>query len=144
MTDYGAFVDAFNEYVRSLDGVLDDVSGELPEIAAVDSVVAERERILSRMRDACDRMAGQLQRAEGGDYGSFSARVGSSRWELKWEDGRASYLRVGGEGGVYLLSQYQPPAPADVRTYAADVRGFVAAFNDHVAEMSEGLSTVEL
>ncbi|WP_459193419.1 hypothetical protein [Halosimplex sp. J119] len=144
MTDYDAFVDAFNEYVRSLDGVLDDVSDELPEIASVDSVVEERERILSRMRDACDRMAQQLHRAEGGDYGTFSARVGSSRWELKWEEGRASYLRVGGEGGVYILSQYQPPSAYDLRAHADDFPGFVDAFNEHVAEISETLETVSL
>ncbi|WP_436925239.1 hypothetical protein [Halosimplex amylolyticum] len=144
LTDYDAFVESFNEYVRSLDGVLDDVSDELPEIASVDSVVQERERILSRMREACDRMAQQLQRAEGGDYGSFSARVDSSRWELKWEEGRASYLRVGGEGGVYILSQYQPPSAYDLRAHADDFPGFVDAFNEHVEEISETLDTVSL
>ena len=144
MGDYEAFVEAFNDYVRSLDGVLDDVSSELPELASVDPVVQERERILSRMREACDAMARQLQRAEGGEYGSFSARVNRSRWELKWEEGRASYLRVGGEGGVYILSQYQPPSAYDLRAHADDFPGFVAAFNDHVDEISEALDTVEL
>jgi len=144
MADYDAFVAAFNDYVRSLDGVLDDVAEDLPEIASVDSVVEQRERILSRMREACDAMAQQLNRVEGNDYGTFSARVGSSRWELKWEEGRASYLRVGGEGGVYVLSQYQPPAPKDLRAHVDDFPGFVDAFNDHVTEISESLDTVSL
>lgn len=144
MADYDAFVESFNEYVRSLDGVLDDAADDLPEIESVDSVVEARERILSRMREACDGMAQQLHRVEGNDYGTFSARVGSSRWELKWEEGRASYLRVGGEGGVYLLSQYQPPAPKDLRAHADDFSGFVDAFNEHVSEISESLDTVEL
>ncbi|WP_436929841.1 hypothetical protein [Halosimplex halobium] len=144
MADYDAFVESFNEYVRSLDGVLDDAADDLPEIESVDSVVEARERILSRMREACDGMAQQLNRVEGNDYGTFSARVGSSRWELKWEEGRASYLRVGGEGGVYLLSQYQPPAPKDLRAHADDFAGFVDAFNEHVSEISDSLDTVEL
>jgi len=144
MTDYDAFVESFNEYVRSLDGVLDDVSGELPEVASVDSVVEQREQVLSRMREACDQMAQQLRRAEGGDYGTFSARVRNSRWELKWEEGRTSYLRVGGEGGVYIISQYQPPSAYDLRAHADDFPGFVEAFNKHVAELSETLETVSL
>jgi hypothetical protein len=144
LADYDAFVASFNDYVRSLDGVLDDVASDPPEIASVDGVVAERERILSRMREACDQMAGQLRRAEGGDYGTFSARVDGSRWELKWEEGRTSYLRVGGEGGVYILSQYQPPSAYDLRAHADDFPGFVDAFNDHVAEISEALETVSL
>ncbi|ELZ28127.1 hypothetical protein C475_04960 [Halosimplex carlsbadense 2-9-1] len=144
MADYDAFVEAFNEYVRSLDGVLDDTADELPAIESVDSVVEARERILSRMRETCDLMAEQLNRVEGNDYGTFSARVGSSRWELKWEENRASYLRVGGEGGVYLLSQYQPPAPKDLRAHADGFSGFVDAFNEHVSEISESLDTVEL
>jgi hypothetical protein len=144
MTDYDAFVVSFNDYVRSLDGVLDEAADDLPEIESVDSVVEQRERILSRMREACNQMAQQLNRVEGNDYGTFSARVGSSRWELKWEEGRASYLRVGGEGGVYVLSQYQPPAPKDLRAHVDDFPGFVDAFNEHVEEISETLDTVSL
>ncbi|WP_415379634.1 hypothetical protein [Halosimplex sp. TS25] len=144
MVDYDAFVESFNEYVRSLDGVLDEAAGDLPEIESVDSVVEARERILSRMRETCNQMAQQLNRVEGNDYGSFSARIGSSRWELKWEEGRASYLRVGGEGGVYVLSQYQPPAPKDLRAHVDDFPAFVDAFNEHVAEISETLDTVSL
>ncbi len=33
LADYDAFVEGFNDYVASLDGVLDDVSTEFPEIA---------------------------------------------------------------------------------------------------------------
>jgi len=142
--DYEAFVAAFEDYVESLDGVLDDVGTEFPPVASVDDVVAERERVLSRMREATDAMARQLRRYEGGDYGSFSARVGGTRWELKWEDGRTSYLRVGGEGGVYLLTEYQPPSAKDLRAHAEDFAGFVEAFNDHVADESETLETVSL
>ena len=144
MADYGAFVAAFDEYVRSLDGVLDDVTLDLPEVASTDAVVAERDRIVGRIREVATRMAGELHRAEGTNYGTFRARVDGARWELKWEDGRPSYLRVGGEGGVYLLSQYQPPAPRDLRDRAEDVRGFVEAFNEHVREISAELETVSL
>ncbi len=144
MADYGAFVDAFNDHVASLDGVLDDVSVEFPEVASTESVVAERDRILGRLRDCANRMAGELHRVEGAGYGTFEARVDGNRWELKWEDGRAQYLRVGGEGGVYLLSQYEPPAPRDLRRYVGDAPGFVDEFNDHVEEISAELSTVSL
>jgi len=144
MTDYDAFVAAFNDHVRSLDGVLDDVSTDFPEITSTESVVAARQSILDDLRAVCDEMAGQLHRYAGDNYGSFSTRVNSSRWELKWEDGRASYLRVGGEGGIYLLSQYQPPSAHDLRAHVDDVPGFVEAFNDHVREISESLETVSL
>jgi len=144
MADYDAFVAAFNDHVHSLDGVLDDVATDFPAITSTESVVAARQSILDDLRAVCDEMAGQLHRYAGDNYGSFSTRVNSSRWELKWEDGRASYLRVGGEGGIYLLSQYQPPAAKDLRAHVDDVPDFIDAFNDHVTEISESLETVSL
>jgi hypothetical protein len=144
LADYDAFVAAFNDHVRSLAGVLDDAPADFPDIASVDDVVAERERVLSRMREACDAMAERLRRYEGGDYGSFAARVDGSRWELKWEDGRTSYLRVGGEGGIYLLSQYQPPSAHDLRAHADGFAGFVDAFNEEIADASDALDEVAL
>ncbi|MFC4447507.1 hypothetical protein [Halorussus aquaticus] len=144
LADYDAFVAAFNDYVRSLDGVLDDVATDFPEVSATDSVVAERERILGRVREVTDQMAHQLSRYEGGDYGTYGTRVAGNRWELKWENGEASYLRVGGEGGIYLLSQYQPPSAHDVRNLAEDVPAFVAAFNDYVDGLDASLDGVSL
>ncbi|NEU55677.1 hypothetical protein [Halorussus sp. MSC15.2] len=144
LADYDAFVAAFNDYVRSLDGVLDDVATDFSEVASTDSVVAERERILGRVREVADQMAHQLARYEGGDYGTYGTRVASNRWELKWENGEASYLRVGGEGGIYLLSQYQPPSAHDVRNLAEDVPAFVAAFNDYVDDLDASLDGVSL
>ncbi|ERJ06828.1 hypothetical protein HLRTI_001087 [Halorhabdus tiamatea SARL4B] len=159
MADYDAFVAAFNEHVCSLAGVLDDVGSDFPAVESVDALVAERERILGQMREATDAMARQLQRYEGGDYGTFATRVtdggdaagssrsrstSGSRWELKWEDGRTSYLRVGGEGGIYLLSQYQPPSARDLRAHAPDFPGFVAAFNEEIAAESDSLEDVSL
>ena len=144
MADYGAFVESFADHVRSLDGVLDEVETDFPEVESTEAIVAERERILSRIREAADRMAGELHRVEGSNYGTFDTRVGGSRWELKWEDGQAQYLRVGGEGGIYLLSQYEPPSPKDLRRHVEDVSAFVDAFNEHVREISSELSTVEL
>jgi hypothetical protein len=144
LDDYDAFVAGFNDHVRSKEGVLDDVPTEFPDVRSVDDAVAERERVCSRLRETCDAMAGQLHRCASDDYGTFTARVDGSRWELKWEEGRAQYLRVGGEGGVYLLSQYQPPAPRDLRANVGGFPGFVDAFNDHVREISEALETVEL
>lgn len=144
MADYGAFVEAYNAHVEGLDGVLDDVDVEFPEVATTEAIVADRDRLLARVREAATAMAGELHRYDGGNYGSYSARVDGTRWELKWEDGRPSYLRVGGEGGVYLLSQYGPPSAADVRRYAADVGGFVAAYNEHVEDLAADLSQVSL
>jgi len=144
LEDYDAFVAAFNDHVASLRGVLDDVAADFPAVASTESVVAERSRVLDRVREVADRMAHELSRYEGGDYGSFTTRVAGTRWELKWEDGSASYLRVGGEGGVYLLSQYQPPSAPDVRELAGDVPAFVEAFNDHVDDLDADLSGVSL
>lgn len=144
MEDYGAFVEAFRDHVRSLDGVLDGVETDFPAVESTEEIVAERDRILSRIRECADRMAGELHRVEGSNYGTFETRVDGSRWELKWEDGQAQYLRLGGEGGIYLLSQYEPPSPTDLRRYVEDVSGFVDAFNEHVREISTELSTVSL
>ena len=142
--DYGAFVAGFGDYVESHEGVLDDVGTDFPEVATTDGVVAERDRVLGRIRDVCDLIARQLQRYEGGDYGTFTQRVEGTRWELKWDRDGASYLRVGGSGGLYLLSQYEPPSAADIREYAPLFRGFVAAYNDHVETLESELATVEL
>jgi hypothetical protein len=144
MTDYEAFVQSFNRYVESLDGVLDDVATEFPEVSSTESVVAERGRILGRVRDVADQIARQLARYEGGEYGTFSTRAAGSRWELKWENATTSYLRVGGEGGIYLLSQYEQPSAHDVRSLAEDVPIFVEAFNDYVDDLEASLDGVSL
>ncbi|MFC4357646.1 hypothetical protein ACFO0N_06745 [Halobium salinum] len=142
MEDYDAFVAAYNEHVASLDGVLDGVDTDFPEAASTDEVVAQRDRVLDAVRDVCDQIADRLYRFEGGDYGTYTARVSGTRWELKWEDGRSSYLRVGGSGGVYLLSQYEAPAAADVRELAGDVPAFVDSFNEYVEELESDLDGV--
>lgn len=144
LADYEGFVAAFNDWVDSLDGTLDDVGSEFPAVATSDGVVAERDRILDRIEECCAVMAGELRRYEGTDYGSFSARVESTRWELKWDEGGASYLRAGGSSGVYLISQYGPPSAADVRAYAPKFSGFVDAYNEHIEELELDLEAVEL
>jgi hypothetical protein len=144
LAHYDAFVASYNRYVASLDGVLDDVSADFPAVESTDAVVSERDRILERVRDATDRMAHELSRYEGGDYGTFSTRVSGTRWELKWDRDGASYLRVGGEGGIYLLSQYEPPSARDVRELADEFAAFVEAFNVHVDELESDLSHVSL
>jgi hypothetical protein len=144
LEDYDAFVESFNRYVESLDGVLDDVAADFPRVASTETVVAERDRILGRVSEVADQMARELGRYEGDEYGTFATRVAGTRWELKWGDGGASYLRVGGQGGIYLLSQYEPPSAKDVRNLAADVPEFVAAFNDHVDDLEADLSHVSL
>ena len=144
LRDYEAFVAAYNDHVDSLSGVFDDVGTEFPRLEPIDGVVAERDRIVGRVREVCDSIARALHRFEGGDYGTFTARVDGTRWELKWNDEGASYLRVGGEGGIYLLSQYEPPAAPDIREHVPAFRGFVEAYNDHVAELEADLATVDL
>ena len=144
MDHYEAFAAAFAEHVDSLRGVLDGVPDTFPDVATTGEVAAERDRIVSRMRDAADRMAAELHRVEPTEYGSFGTTVAGTRWELKREADRASYVRAGGEGGVYLVSQYAPPSPGDVRTYAPEFRGFVEAFNDELAELGDALDGVEL
>ncbi|WP_089872191.1 hypothetical protein [Halogranum rubrum] len=144
MQDYEHFVASYNAYVASLDGVLDGVLDEFPDVTSTESVVAERDRLVATIRETSNEMAGQLHRYEGDSYGMFAKRVDGKRWELKWEDGLASYLRVGGESGIYLVSQYSPPSAQDVRTLADDFAAFVEAYNDHVEELDADLSTVSL
>ncbi|AZQ13932.1 MULTISPECIES: hypothetical protein [Halorubrum] len=142
--DYANFVAAWNEWVDSLSGVLDDVHVDFPEPASTDGLVAERDRVLDAIREAASVMAGEIYRYEGDDYGTFTARVDGDRWELKWEEGAVSYLRVGGSGGLYLLSQYEAPSAVDVREHADAVRGFIEAYNEFVAEVESDLAAVEL
>nr|WP_159763143.1 hypothetical protein [Halovenus carboxidivorans] len=144
LRDYDAFVSAFNEYVDSLDGVLDDVSTDFPPVHSTDEAVAERDRVLDRIRDVCDRIARELERYEGGEYGTFTTRVGGTRWELNWDRDGVSYLRVGGEDGIYLLSQYQPPSADDIRECAPDFPAFVRAYNDEVARLEADLEQIQL
>ena len=144
LADYDAFVDRFDGYVASLDGLLDDVPTEFPDPASAADITAERDRIVTRLREVCDRMAGELYRYEMDDYGTFTARVDGTRWELKREESRTSYLRVGGSGGTYLLSQYGPPSAESVREFASDAPDFVAAYNDHVAELELDLAQIDL
>ncbi len=144
MADYTAFVEAYNRYVASLDGVLDDVSTEFPDVASTESVASERDRIVARIRDVANGMAGELHRADGGSYGTYATRIDGKRWELKWEGDVASYLRVGGEGGTYVLSQYEPPSVSELVAVVDDVPDFVEAFNEHVTGLDEELATVSL
>ncbi|NHN43060.1 hypothetical protein G9C85_15695 [Halorubellus sp. JP-L1] len=144
LRDYPEFVDAFDAYVDSISGVLDDVSTAFPAVASTDGVVAERDRVLDAIRDVCDRMAAELRRYEGGDYGTFTARVDGTRWELKWDEDGAAYLRVNGSNGVYVLSQYSPPSAEDIREYAPRFSGFVDAYNDEVDALESDLATVDL
>jgi hypothetical protein len=144
MADYDAFVASYAAYVDSLSGILAGVPDEFPDVASTEAVAAERDRIAGAIRDCADEMAAQLHRAEGDEYGTWSTTVEGTRWELKRDGDRAGYLRVGGEDGVYLLSQYAPPSAADVRALAPDVAGFVAAFNDHVAALEADLAGVSL
>jgi hypothetical protein len=139
LADYEGFVDAWDAWVAGYEGLLDDVPSEFPSPASTAEVVAERDRIVSAMRATAGRMAGELHRYEGTDYGSYTARVDGTRWELKWDADRASYLRIGGEGGTYLLSQYGPPSAESVREYADDFEGFVAEFDDHVADLEAAM-----
>lgn len=144
LTDYNAFVAGFNDYVASLDGVLDDISTDFPAVASTDTAVAERDRVLDRIREVCDRIAGELHRHEGGDYGTFTTRVAGERWELNWDRDGVSYLRVGGESGIYLLSQYQPPAADEIRECAPQFREFVRAYNEYVTDLESDLETIRL
>ncbi|QIB75834.1 hypothetical protein GL213_02955 [Halogeometricum borinquense] len=144
MQDYESFVESYNDYVESRSGVLDDVSTDFPEPHETSGVVAERDRIVDRIREVCDEIAVQLHRYDGTDYGTFATTVSGTRWELKRELDRASYLRVGGEGGVYLLSQYEPPAAPDVRQLVGGFEGFVESYNDYVAELESDLDGISL
>ena len=144
MADYEAFVASYNDHVASLSGVLDDVPTDFPDPRETDAVVAERDRVVGRIREVCDEMAVQLYRYDGTDYGTFATTVFGTRWELKRDVDRASYLRVGGEGGVYLLSQYEPPAAPDVRRLVDGFAGFVESYNDHVDGLESDLDGVSL
>ncbi|MFW5978030.1 MAG: hypothetical protein ACOCP2_02185 [Halohasta sp.] len=142
MVDYDAFVAAYNAFVERREGVLDDVDPEFPAVRSTETVVADRDRIVAAIGEVATEIAQQCYRYEGTDYGTFATTVDGTRWELKWEAGEVSYLRVGGEGGVYLLSQYGPPSAPDVRALADDVGGFVAAFNEFVEDLEVDLQEV--
>lgn len=141
MADYGAFVAAYNEYVRSFDGLFEDVPDEFPAVESTAALTAERDRIVDQIREVGTAMAAELHRFEG-EYGTYATTVSGTRWELKWDGDAVSYLRVGGSDGTYLLSQYGPPSASELRRLAGDVEGFVAAFNDHVDDLEADLERV--
>ncbi|WP_049922658.1 hypothetical protein [Halopiger djelfimassiliensis] len=141
MDDYEAFVAAYNEHVASFEGLFTDVPDEFPEVASTAALAAERDRIVERIREVADAMASELHRYDG-EYGTYATTVTGTRWELKWDGDVASYLRVGGSDGTYLLSQYGPPSAPDVRRLVGDVGAFVEAFNEHVESVEADLSTV--
>ena len=144
LADYPNAVAAWNDHVASLSGVLDGVSAEFPEPDSTAGLVAERDRVLDAIRNACSVMAGEIHRYEGDDYGTFTTRVDGDRWELKWDEGTVSYLRVGGSSGLYLISQYGAPSALDVREYAEPFYGFVDAYNEFVADVESDLASVDL
>ncbi|WP_089384046.1 hypothetical protein [Halorubrum vacuolatum] len=144
LSDYPNFVASWNEYVESLSGVLDAVAVEFPEPASTADAVAERDRVLEAIRETCSVIAGEVYRYENDKYGTFTARVDGDRWELKWEEGAVSYLRIGGSGGLYLLSRYDAPAATDVREYADSFPGFVRAYNEFVGDLESDLRRVEV
>ena len=142
--DAAAFVDAYDEYVAAAEETLAGVTTEVPEARTTENAVAERRRVLDRVEELCDRIAGELHRFEGGDYGTYAERIDGLRWELNWDRDGVSYLRVGGSDGVYLVSQYQPPAASDVRQFVPKFPAFVDAYNEHVADLEATLEPVEL
>ena len=144
LSDYAAFVRAFDDYVAEQESLLRDIEATFPEPATTAEAVAERRRVLDRIEEAADRIAGELHRYEGGEYGTFAARVEGERWELNWDRDGVSYLRVGGSEGVYLVSQYAPPAASDLRRYAPSFAAFVEAYNEEVASQERTLERVEL
>lgn len=142
MKDYAAFVAAYNAFVDSREGILDAVDPTFPEVQSTASVVEERDRIVDAIRVVGTDIAQQCYRYEGTEYGMFATTVDGTRWELKWEEGQVSYLRVGGEGGIYLLSQYSPPSAPDVRALVDDVGRLVDAFNQSIADLEVDLEQV--
>jgi hypothetical protein len=140
LTDYESFIESWNEFVESRAGMLADVPGEFPSPASTQSVVAERDRIATAIRETADEMAAELHAVEASEYGTFAARVDGTRWELNRDADRTSYLRVGGEGGSYLVSQYGPPSAETVREYAAEFEGFLDAFEEHLEELEAELT----
>ncbi|MBP1987323.1 hypothetical protein [Halolamina salifodinae] len=144
LTDYAAFVEAYNDHVEEAEETLVDVPNEFPEAKTTETAVAERRRVLGRVEEVCNRIAGELHRFEGGEYGTYAERIDGLRWELNWDRDGVSYLRVGGSDGVYLVSQYQPPAAADVRRFVPKFSAFVDTYNEHVDELEATLEPVEL
>lgn len=144
LVDYAAFVEAYNDHVEQAEETLADVGNEFPEAKTTETAVAERRRVLDRVEEVCNRIAGELHRFEGGDYGTYAERIDGLRWELNWDRDGVSYLRVGGSDGVYLVSQYQPPAASDVRRFVPKFPAFVDAYNEHVDELEATLEPIEL
>lgn len=141
MAEYGAFVAAFNDHITSFDGLLEDAPDEFPAVASTAELVAERDRIVAQIREVANAMAQELHRYDG-EYGTYATTVSGTRWELKWDGDVASYLRVGGADGIYLLSQYGPASAPEVHRLADDVVDFVAAFNEYVERLEADLSQV--
>jgi hypothetical protein len=141
LEDYAAFVAAFNAHVDSFEGLFEGSPDEFPAVGSTAELAAERDRIVDRIRTVANAMAQELNRYDG-EYGTYQETIAGTRWELKWDGDVASYLRVGGSDGTYLLSQYGPAPAPEVRRCVDDVGPFVEAFNEYVEGLEAELSTV--
>jgi len=119
------------------------VSAEFPEPDSTDGVVAERDRVLDRVRETCSVMAGDIYRYEGDDYGTFTAR---RRRPMGAEVGRGG--RLVPPSGRLRRPLYPLAVRGAVGGRRARVRrlvpGFVDAYNEFVATLESDLAAVEL
>jgi len=145
MEDYPALVETFNRWMDRLEQDLATVEADLEDaqlaVASPAPVTEARDQIHERLEDLGEEIAAGVQAIKGEEYGTFSVAIDDDRWELKYDDdGSVSYLRVGGRGGTYLISQYGPPSPSALISHMDEIVRFVETYNDWVAEQAADLS----
>lgn len=113
-------------------------------VSGVEDVAAERDEVVSRVRDHAGEMARDLARLQGGDYGRKSFSTDAGEWTLKHEAGALAHLRFESTGGreVYVVSAHRPPEPDDLAAAMDDYGAFAAAFDEYVASLDGTLADV--
>jgi hypothetical protein len=116
-----------------------------PDVEGVDAVAARRDELLAAVRDHAGRIASDLARVEGGDYGRRSFGTDAGEWTVEYEAGDLEYLRLEPRGGgeTYVVSTKAAADPEPLAAALADYGAFVAAYNEYVASLHDTLDRVD-
>lgn len=114
------------------------------DVADARAVAERREEVLEAVREHAGRIARELAVLDGGDYGRETFRTDTGRWTVKYEAGALEFLLFEGGGTeTYVVSTKRDPDPAALARAMTDYGAFVAAFDEHVSEVTAEATGVE-
>lgn len=140
MDQYPGLVEAYNDWIERLEDSLEataDSLKSLPDVGAADDALDRRDEVVESIEEIGESLAEQLHNVSGDQYGTYSTKIDGETWEIKYDGNSAEWLRIGGRGGTYLISQYDPPSPSTLEEYASGLETFVEDVNEHLDDAGE-------